>query len=98
MPKKKSGILPCINEHCRYPTRPDGWKIADHPNTRFRRRGKCWKCDEAENPRPPKKKTDEGPPRPETVAGLETFLAGRHKREAARARRQYPHLYRKATA
>jgi len=100
MPRKTAGIMPCTNEHCRYPTRPEGWVIEKHPNTRQRRGGKCRKCHDAENPAPApkKKKAEGGPPNPVIVAGLETFMAGRYRREAAAARRQYPNLYRKATA
>jgi len=95
MGRKTAGIVPCTK--CRFPTRPERWSIEDHPNTRLRRRGLCWKCYETEHPRLPKKNTGDGPPRPETIAGLEWFMAGRARREAAAARRQYPHLYRRET-
>lgn len=90
---RKSGVEPCGNEHCRFPTRPRRTLLEDFPNTRQRMRGKCQKCFLTENPRAPRDRGNMKPlgePDPALVATLAEYLRGRNAREAARARRMYP--------
>jgi hypothetical protein len=98
MPRKKStSVEPCSNEDCRFPTRPYRTRLEDFPNTRQRKRGKCQRCFEKENPevRVRTNKIPLGDPDPAAVASLESFLRARNKREAARARRMYPEMARR---
>lgn len=105
MAPRNGGIVPCSVETCRFPTRTARAKAAQYPfPTRTRKAGgMCHVCHYHALPKvpaaPPRVKVDpDDPPKPETLAAHNAFLADRNARQAARERRQfattYPHLAR----
>lgn len=94
MAPPKSGVKPCINDACRYPTRTGRARINEFPGTRIRMRGLCSTCAEVERPRKRESKREyaarlraqqeiaNNPPDPAVVASLGRFVQARNERLA----------------
>lgn len=92
MTPRNGGIIPCIIDTCRYPTRTFRAKAETYPfPTRTRRKGMCHVCHYATIPKAPapapKPAIDpDKPPNRDTLAAHDAFLAGRKAREERAAR------------